>query len=205
MLSQLIQAQDSTRHFEFGSTLVTVNALNSTYYSAPDRPAFELMNGLFFRYTKNRLGLRALASYSDNSASYASPASVKDGTSGDIHNRDFRIGAGAQYALIKRKDWLYAFLDLSYRNVFSTGHQYGGFGGANQSFSSTANGVDGFTGLGFKLSIFKNVCLSPELGYYMSTKFVSRSSNDLYAGHSTDHYSQSDLSPVAKLHLTVRF
>lgn len=203
---QISKGQDTIRRFEFGSTLMTINSFNTDYHFAPDRPSFEFINGLFFRYTKKRLGLRLHASYTDNSTSYSSPAGWADGSSGDITNKDIRIGIGGQYSLLKRKEWLYTFLDLSYRNVFSTGHYYGGIWGANESFSRTSNGFDSFLGLGFKIKTMKHVYLSPEIGYFCSTKFVNQTTTSLYSGQSTKfNYSEIDLTPVMKLHLTVKF
>ena len=194
------KGQDTIRRFEFGSTLITINSFNTNYHSAPDRPSFEFINGLFFRYTKKRLGLRLHASYTDNSTSYAT-----DTSSGDINNKDFRIGVGGQFSLLKRKEWFYTFLDLSYRNVFSTGHYYGGIGGANESFSKTANGFDCFLGLGFKIKTVKYVYLSPELGCLISNKFVNQTTTNYWGQTSKSNNIDVNLSPILKLHLTVKF
>jgi hypothetical protein len=205
-LFQISNGQDTIRRFEFGSTLVTINSFNTDHYFAPDRPSFEFINGLFFRYTKKRLGLRLHASYTDNSTSYATPAGWSDGSAGDINNKDFRIGVGGQFSLLKRKEWFYTFLDLSYRNVFSTGHYYGGLWGANERFSNTANGFDCFLGLGFKIKTIKNVYLSPELGYFIANKFVSKTTTDMSFGQTSKYnYNETDIHPALKLHLTVKF
>jgi hypothetical protein len=205
-LFQISNGQDTIRRFEFGSTLVTVNSFNTNYNVAPDRPSVEFINGLFFRYTKKRLALRIHASYTENSNTFASPTGVADGASGDNNNKDIRIGIGGQFSIIKRKEWFYTFLDLSYRNVFSTGHYYGGFGGANDRFSSTANGLDCFFGLGFKIKTIKNVYLSPELGYYISNKFVSKTTTDMSWGQTSKSNSiDVHINPVLKLNLTVKF
>jgi hypothetical protein len=202
---QISKGQDTLRRFEFGSTLMTINSFNTNYNFAPDRPSFEFINGVFFRYTKKRLGLRLHASYTDNSTSYATPPEWSDGSAGDINNKDFRIGVGGQYSILKRKEWLYTFLDLSYRNVFSTGHYYGGLGGANERFSRTGNGFDSFLGLGFKIKTIKHVYLSPEFGYFCSTKFVNQTTTNYWGQTSKFNYSEIDLRPVIKLHLTVKF
>jgi hypothetical protein len=205
-LFQISNGQDTIRRFEFGSTLATVNSFNTNYNVAPDRPSVEFINGLFFRYTKKRLGLRIHASYTENSNTFADPVGVADGASGDNNNKDIRIGIGGQFSIIKRKEWFYTFLDLSYRNVFSTGHFYSGFGGANDRFSSTANGLDCFLGLGFKIKTIKNVYLSPEVGYYISNKFVSKTTTDMSWGQTSKSNSiDVHLNPILKLHLTVKF
>ncbi len=203
---QISKGQDTIRRFEFGSTLVTINSFNTNYHFAPDRPSMEFINGLFFRYTKKRLGLRLHASYTDNSATFASPVGMADGASGDINNKDIRIGVGGQYSILKRKDWLYTFLDLSYQNVFSTGHYYGGPAGSSDKFSRTSNGFDSFLGLGFKIKTIKHVYLSPEFGLLCSTKSVNQTSTPL-SGAQSSKSSNYDmyLTPVIKLHLTVKF
>ncbi len=203
---QISNGQDSIRHFEFGSTLVTINSFRTNYNTTPDRPSVEFINGVFFRYTKKRLGLRIHASYTENSNTFDSPVGVADGASGDNNNKDIRIGIGGQFSFIKHKEWFYTFLDLSYRNVFSTGHYYGGIGGANDRYSGTANGIDCFLGLGFKIKTIKNVYLSPEVGYFISNKFVNKTTTDMSWGQSTKYnYNETDIHPALKLHLTVKF
>ncbi len=207
-LFQISNGQDTIRHLEFGSTLVTVNSLNSDYYFGPDRSSIEFINGLFFRYTKKRLGLRIHASYTENSTSYKTPIVLYDGSIGDINNKDTKIGVGGQFSILKRKDWFYTFLDLSYRNMCSTGHYYyGGNTVSSEKFSRTSNGFDYFLGLGFKIKTIKYVYLSPELGYYGSINFVNQTTTPLYGGQSSKFsYSETIISPVViKLHLTVKF
>lgn len=206
LLFQISNGQDTVRRFEFGSTLITVNSFSDQKYFSQDRAPIEYLNGLFFRYTKKRLGLRMTASYSENSHSYASPPGWSEPDGGDATNKDFRIGIGGQFSILKKKEWLYTFLDISYRNVFSTGHYYGGLWGANQSFASTSNGFDCFLGLGFKIKTIKNIYLSPEIGYYSSSKFVNKTTTELYYGPvSKYNYSETNLNPVLKLHLSVKF
>ena len=203
---QISNGQDTIRRFEFGSTLVTVNSFNTNANVALDRPSVEFINGVFFRYTKKRLGLRIHASYTENSNTFSSPVGIADGVSGDNNNKDIRIGIGGQFSIIKHKEWFYTLLDLSYRNVFSTGHYYGGIGGANDRYSSTANGLDCFLGLGFKIKTIKNVYLSPEVGYFISNKFVNNTTTDMSWGQSTKYnYNVTDIHPALKLHLTVKF
>lgn len=205
-LFQISNGQDSIRRFEFGSTLVTINSFNTNYYFAPDRPSIEYINGIFFRYSKKRFGLRLHASYTDNTATFASPVGIADGASGDINNKDVRLGVGGQFSILKRKEWFYTFLDLSYRNVFSTGHYYGGLLGANERFSSTSNGLDCFLGLGFKIKTIKYIYLSPEFGYCISNKFVSKTTTDMSFGQTSKYnYSETNINPALKLHLIVKF
>lgn len=200
------KGQDTIRRFEFGSTLVIVNSFNTNYYFIYDRPSVEFINGLFFRYNKKRLGLRVHTSYSENSNSYAEPIGWADGSSGDVNNKDIRIGVGGQFSILKRKEWFYTFLDISYRNVFSTGHYYGGIAGVSEQFSRTSNGFDSFFGLGFKIRTLKNVFLSSELGYLISSKFTNATSTSMFSGKTIKYnYTETNINPIIKLHLTVKF
>ncbi len=206
LLFKISNAQEPVRRFEFGSTLLTVNSFNTNYYFPPERPSVEYINGLFFRYTKNRFSLRAHMSYSDNSTAFATPANWTDGSSGDIRTKDLRIGIGGQISILKEKEWFYTFLDLSYRNAFSTGHKYGGIRGANDQFSRTANGFDSFLGLGFKIKTLKNIFLSPELGFLTSGTIANETSTSLNSGNKVKYnYADVNINPTLKLHLTVKF
>lgn len=198
-------AQDSLS-CEMGSTLVTLNSFNTRYYYAPDRPAIEFINGLFFRYNKNRLGLRVHASYSESFSIYTSNPNQSDTSSGDINNKDIRLGVGGQFSILKRKDWFYAFVDLSYRNVFSYGHSYGGNSNSNDQFTRTANGIDFLFGLGFKMKILRAIYLSPELGYNVSNKIVASSSTPMITGQTIEsNYTETNINYLMKLQLTAKF
>ena len=207
ILFKTSSGQDTTKHYEFGLTLVTVDMVDPGYTP----PTFEYVNGLFFRFTKKRFGLRLKASYSDNSTSFSkatfdSPYFF----GGTINKKDLKLSVGGQFSIINHKEWLYSFVDISYRNVFSTGYN---FGYRNETFSSTSNGFDGFAGIGLKLKITKYFFLSPEIGYYSSTNFVktTTTSADIYnlsTGQLVSYKRNStftDINPVVKLHLTVKF
>lgn len=199
--------QESCKRWEFGSTLVTVGM----YYSGYFPPGYDLMNGLFFRYTKTRLALRLHMSHSDKTNSYTfTSADAPYFWGRNIHSKDLKIGVGGQLSILKQKEWLYAFMDLSYRNVYTTGYEFGFW---NEFYTITANGVDGFAGIGLKLKAAKYFYLSPELGFYSTTQFgnITTTLADTYnptTGALVTYkraYSFTDLSPVLKLHLTVSF
>jgi hypothetical protein len=201
-----LQAQEEKRRFELGSTLLTVNSLNTSYYFAPDRPSFEFVNGLLFRYNRGGMAYRAHLSYSDHATDYAMPTHIPDASGGHVSNKDFRLGGGLQHDLLKSRDWLYALADLSYRNIYSSGTYYGGITGADDRFWRRGNGIDALAGLGFRIKPFANVCISPELGYFVSatinTKEVtSNSTGSRYA----DSYRETNLHPQFRLQLTARF
>jgi len=203
---QALNAQDKVKRFEFGPTLLTINSLNKTYYSGADRQAAEISNGLLFKYFKNRYAIRALLSYNECHLKYYAPTGCIDCTSGETNNKDLRIGLGLQYNLIKKKEWLYAFSDVYYRNVFSSGFVYGGFAGYNNSFAASTNGMDGIIGLGLKLKLFEDIFILPELAYNTFLGNVHYNTTHLIFGDTKKYtYSQINTNPIAKLHLTVRF
>lgn len=200
------KAQDKVKRFEFGPTLVTINSLSKIYYSGSDRQSVEISNGLIFKYFKKRMAFRSLISYNECYLKYYAPTGCVDCTSGETNNKDFRFGIGIQYDLLKTKQWLYGFTDVSYRNVFSSGFVHGGLAGYNNSFSSSTNGLDGIIGFGLKLKLFDDIFILPEFGYNTFFGSVNYSTTHLIHGqNSKSNYSQVNANPIAKLHLTVRF
>jgi hypothetical protein len=174
-------------------------------------PPIEFINGLFFRYTKKRFAVRVLASYSNfsSASSYTTEAWPFGPIGGDINNKDFRIGAGGQFEILKQLPWFYTCLDIAYRRVNTIGHSYGG-GLFSQKFMCTSNGADCFIGLGFKIKITRNFNLSPEVGCNTSIQFINSESiatepfmfwNPPYKYN----YSELDVIPIFKVHLTVKF
>jgi hypothetical protein len=205
-LLKTASGQDRSSRFEFGSTLTTAKIYDPGY----SRPSFEFVNGLFFRCTKKRLAIRAHVSYSNNTAIVA--VSMWDSPyfwGKTVNNKDWKLGIGGQFSIFKQKDWLYTFLDISYRNIRSTGYE---FGFNNDTFSSTSNGFDGFAGIGCSLKVIKQFYLSPEIGCYTSTQFVTKTitSADSYNVSTLQlvsyerSYSFTDINPLLKLHLTYK-
>ncbi|MEO8761544.1 MAG: hypothetical protein ABI448_11665 [Bacteroidia bacterium] len=205
MLFSGAKAQDSTKHFELGATLITADFFSDYSYNH-NMPVIHYCNGLFFRYTKNHLALRALANYSQNSFSYNVPPTESDGFTGSEKNKLFTIGIGGQYSILNKKDWLYTFVDLSYRNISSIGITRGGFAGVNNSFTATTNGVNTALGLGFKIKIVKCIYLSPEISNTFFLGNINTTTTPLNYGNTTK-YSRMLVagSFVAQLHLTVKF
>lgn len=198
----LMAAQDSLRRSELGSTILTVNSFNTNYTYAQNRPSFEILNGLFYRFNKNRNSYRALISYSENKIDFKSPPEFTEGKSGNVSNKNFMLGAGMQRNLKKNKEWLYAFVDLCYRNTFSTGTNIGG--GYRDTYSSSANGLDAYLGLGFKFKIAKQLCLSPELTYNI---YFGRSEAKFNFGSVVSNSVSYDLNikSILKIHFTAKF
>lgn len=209
VLFKMSQGQDSVRHFEFGATILKVNSFNTSQFIATDRPWLELVNGLFFRYSKKRLGLRVQASYSDYSTFDTYIATGPIGPMGrDVNNKALQIGIGGQFSILKHKSWLYTCLDISYRYLYSNGHDYGPF---SEKFTNTSNGADCFLGMGFQFKVFRNFILSPEVGYNTSIQFINEAITLTDLSYYVRppiykfSYSEINLIPVLKLHLTVKF
>jgi hypothetical protein len=194
LASQILMSQNSKGTFELGSTLITSNGFNenSDDFYTPDRPLLEYANGIFFRYTKDRIAFRAHASYTDKSERFAS-------------SNDFRIGIGGQYSFLKRQKWLYSFIDLSYRNLFVLDDQFSPWQYLGYTVNSNSNGLDIIAGLGARIMIFRGVSLSPEIGYSSSSKFT-KATYVYLSNISSERYETSvNLNPVAKVHLTYSF
>jgi hypothetical protein len=206
ILSQLYKSQDTPKRFEFGSTLLTINSLKEPGQYRQDRPSNELFNGLFFRYNLKRASIRAFTSYTGNHFSYAAPKHCRDCESGEVDSKDFRLGLGLQYSLLKNKEWVYLFIDLAWRNLFSMGTYKGGFAGWESTFSSSNNGVDSFYGAGFKIKVYKRIYLSPEFGYNIYYGLLRMNMEDTYSKKKsyTKTYTSTE-NYMAKLHLTIKF
>ncbi len=207
-LSQIVSAQDSLKHYEFGATIATVNSFNKgTDYYGTNKPNYELMNGLFFRYTYKRFGFRSEISFSENSKFYNFPIYQSNRVGSYANNKDFRIGIGGQYTLLKKKDWLYTYGDIFYRDVRTKGNIfYNSLGSDDIKYSGSTKGIEGCMGLGLKLKISKNFYLSPEAGYISGYNFAKSSYTPISTGETTNSKANFfNVNPVLKLRLTVKF
>jgi hypothetical protein len=200
-----IKAQDTSKRFELGSTLVAANTLNYYYYQ--EHPRFEFMNTLFFRYKLcSRFSLRASGGYSEYNFSTEIPPYIVDGGGMRSFNKDFRISGGAQFSFFKTNEFLYTFADVNYRNVFSKGFQYGDWGGSEYNFTKTTNGFDTYLGLGSKIPLCKSVYLSPEIFFCISHAQQKGSLYPIFSGPAIPYsYSYTNSNAGARLHLTVKF
>src|SRR4051812_34713791 len=98
----LFTAQEEKR-YELGSTLVTFNigVLGSENFFFHEKPPAEILSGLFFRYKINRWSLRTLVSYYEYAYSYTPVPDCVNCDAGAVQNKEFRIGGGAQYSLLR--------------------------------------------------------------------------------------------------------
>ncbi len=202
----LLNAQDSIRKFELGSTLITLNSANSGSFDMASRAQFEFFNGVFFRTTKKRLGLRFNMGYNESNLKTDNDPNCYDCMYGNAAHKNFTIGVGGQLNLLRKRDYMYSYLDLNYRNVFTSGYMGGGFGGYNDNFSKTTDGIETNLGVAFKLRFFKSIYLSAEPGYSIYYASVKEKRTSLT--FNTTLMSNSffvNANPFFKLHLTAKF
>jgi hypothetical protein len=204
-LFQTTRAQDTIKHYELGPTIIGMQASSNYYgYFVEQHYPLQIMNGLFFRCVKNRIGFRAQLDYSKGHDSYIPGDGCSDCQSVYSDTKDFRIGAGVQFSVINEKDWLYTFTDLSYRKLLVDASVSGGISGGTYSFTSKQKGAETALGMGFRLKIFKSVYLSPELSYIIF--YNSREYRETYPTYATPNKTTVMQQNIfAKLHLTVKF
>lgn len=172
VVSQFTWAQgefsvEKERELEVGITLMTLNSFNLNYLVDELPKSSQFLNELFVRYKLNRFSLRARSSYHRNRNEIHTKR-----YSSNILKEDFRIGPGVQCSFFKKKDWLYGFIDVSYRYIRRSGYAYGGMtrGGLVNSHS---NNVYWAFGIGSKLKITKRFFISPEIGTAFNYQFNS--------------------------------
>jgi hypothetical protein len=210
------QNKDTIRQYELGLPLVTFNYFNSTNYFA-DRPSLEIFSGLFFRTIKKRVGIRGQINYIKNKSSVSdNPIYVNGSAARSNASEEIRAGLGLQISLLKKRDWLYVFGDLSYRNLTSSGVYVDTTNFVDQ-YSFTSKGTYSALGFGFKLKLFRAAYLSPEFGYnIIRSTFQNERTNSttrpripqpIDPNYSTNNYNYSDLTvnPFVKFNLTVKF
>ncbi len=131
---QFYNGQDTLRKYEFGTTLVTFNLdENQQFRFFEDRPKHEFLNGIFFRYSKNSLGIRSTLSYATNFSSFGLPGQQYSSGSGTLLTKDLRVGCGGQFTFLKKVLNLYMLSDFAYGLVISKGNISGGVSGINDN------------------------------------------------------------------------
>lgn len=201
-------SQNVPRRFEVGPTAVSLNPLLNNFYFNR-RPQFEYLNGLFFRYNDGRFGYRAALNYAVYSQLFVPQKSATFyGRAGEMPDtRNFDAGFGIQYTLFKRMSQLYAFFDVTYDHICSSG---GFWGDEPPSYTviTKVNGFNNYYGLGIRLTLLNRIRISPELSYClvvasMKSQFTSLNSQEVFSVSSRlDKYSAN---PVIKLHLSYLF
>jgi hypothetical protein len=199
-------AQNTPPRFELGSTLLTINNVHGFNAQAPSQ--VQAINGLFFRYNKQRSAFRFQASYSESFQKYTPNLVWIDALGGNIFSKDFGFGAGVQRTVLKQRDWLYIFADLSYRNIFSTGSRLYSNGPAFQSnYSLSTNALEATVGVGLKFKLADRILLSTECGYSLRQGWTKYRETNAFTGiHSNYKFRGSSVNPLqVKVHLTWSF
>src|SRR5688572_27799498 len=97
--------------------MLTLNFSRFGRVAYVQKPNLELVNGLLLKYNRANFALRILMSYWQHTipnvymfGSYENAKST---------SRDFRLGLGTQFKVLKRAKGLYVFSDLLYRRVLT--------------------------------------------------------------------------------------
>ncbi len=206
-------AQNTGKSFEIGVNLVMLHSNSVNPYGMINNSSYvrpiEYVNGVFFRYVKNRWGLRAQAAY----AQYYSPnihplvsSTYQKEFGGRAEYKEFRLGLGTQFALTTYKNSVYAFADAIYRNRFASGDYNDDVVGSDYTFTSSQNGFNFLVGLGYKIGLSKRLCLSPELAVDVFKGRESIHRNSLYSSQTSSGMSnQTNTELSLKLQLTYTF
>ncbi len=200
-----IQAQSENKNsVEIGFTSLTVNEFSKYNYSIPGLSPVNFFDGIFLRYTKNRIGFRFNANYEnvreDNLLDENPPFFDNKG------EINYQIGLGGQYNIFKSKNWIYTFADISYRFSESKSESYGGIVNSHSRHTFTTNGVNTFFGLGFTIKPIKHIIISPEIGYNAFNQ-CNKVTWESYINDSNGYRKSTDMSfeVLAKLQLAYKF
>ena len=203
-LFQFYQGQDTLRKYEFGTTVMTLNLYNQNFRLFEDRPRQEILNGIFFRYSRNRAGIRATLSYVTNFSSFGQSGQPYSSGAGTLMTKDFRAGCGGQFTFLKKVFNLYVLSDFAYRLVISEGNISGGVSGINDNYTATTHGVDTHFGLGFRIKLFRIIYISPEFSYNVAYGRVIRRSESVTSKNVyKSSYTDGNANPVIRLHFSI--
>jgi hypothetical protein len=201
-----IVSNQNTKQYEVGYSFLTINSVNYILFSSPNELPTEFLNGVIFRYKKNRYSLRLNASFflKDTRKEY-SPQCV-DCIYGDAQTKDYKIGAGFQYSLYKTKDIIYPYMDLNYKQRSETGVIARGLTGELSHFKNYMNGFNMVTGIGTKCKLYNKLYFSTEIGYNLylakrNSETVNILTNE--TSHSSSNYSMNNF--LMKIYLSLVF
>jgi hypothetical protein len=207
---QLAQAQDQPkRAYEAGIEIVNYNPSGNghRYDNSPANNAAQWASGVFFRYTPDRFGVRLGGNFSQGTVQ-PSYDYCADCLTGDITDKELQVKLGAQYAPLKKYDWLYVFTDLYYRRYSSTGDLAGGLCGClDVTQTRTSNGLGLNAGLGAKVRVIKSVYLSPEIYYDVLRARDKTTQHDNRNGSPDFTYQETTTMhrPAMRLRATIAF
>ncbi|MES2762898.1 MAG: hypothetical protein V4677_11855 [Bacteroidota bacterium] len=190
------------RPYEVGYLFLGLNSYQPRLFSPPGVSYFEFLNGILAKYKYKKLSLRFHASYlyKKTTLQFALP-STRD--FGNATVKDYKIGTGLQYSLVKKYDYIYTFADLSYRKRAVTANIVTSLYQTN--IVSKLNGMNMVVGIGSKLKLYKNLYLTLETGYDQ-TYLVGKSKYSSY--NSEQEFRQETLSYgnlFTRLYFTLTF
>jgi hypothetical protein len=196
------------RAYEVGIEVVNYNPIGNGHHydNSPANNPAQWASGVFLRYTPKRFGVRLGGNFSRGtikpSYDYCADCLV-----GKVTDKELQIKLGAQYAPLKKVDWLYVFTDLYYRRYSSTGDLTGGLCGClDVTDTRTSNGLGLNAGLGAKIRVIKSFYLSPEIYYDVLRAHDKTAQQDNYSGNI---YSYQDTEtthrPAMRLRATLAF
>ncbi|WP_133274358.1 hypothetical protein [Hymenobacter radiodurans] len=197
------------RAYEAGIEVVnyTPSGNGHRYDNSPANNPAQWASGVFLRYTPTRFGVRLGGNFSRGTVK-PSYDYCADCLEGKVTDKQLQLKVGAQYAPLKKFDWLYAFTDLYYRRYTSTGDLTGGICGClDVTQTRTSNGVGLNVGLGAKISVFKSVYLSPEIYYdVLRARDETRQQDNLNGSLSSTYHETTTMHrPAMRLRATVAF
>lgn len=204
-LKSVFGQDDNKVKHEFGTKMVSLTIPTQIYYSIADHRYFQFVTGIFYRVSKDRMALRATINYSENSTGslYLSGDQIGTLPSGSSNNQDFQISLGGQYHLMKRKELLYVFSDLYYRNLCSNGKLYWL---EEENFLAKSDQVGINVGLGSKIKLHEHIYISPEIYCDMFHSHTSMVEYPKYGKPQKNTYnSVNRIRPIARLFLTISF
>lgn len=195
-------AQTQPHHpFEVG-----VDGANYAFISSPMRPKFQGISGAFFRYTFQRVGLRAGLAFNQQTTP-ANTSNCSDCLSGETAYKTTALRLGGQYAILPQAPWLYTFVDVAYRNTRGRGEYTGGLCGClDNSVTQTTRAMGAMVGAGATLRIVSRFSLVPELYYESFLGEANYFSLDNRTGSTSNWKLRTkEHAPALRLHATVSF
>ncbi|QNP53162.1 outer membrane beta-barrel protein [Hymenobacter qilianensis] len=207
---QFAQAQNQTkRAYEAGIEVVNYNPSGNghRYANSPANNPAQWVSGVFLRYTPTRFGVRLGGNFSQGTVK-PNYDYCADCLTSDITDKELQVKLGAQYAPLKKYDWLYVFTDLYYRRYTSTGDLTGGRCGClDVTETRTSNGLGLNAGLGAKIRVYKSFYLSPEIYYDVLRARDETTSRDNLNGSPDFTYQETTTMhrPAMRLRATIAF
>lgn len=153
--------------YEIAYTFFAINLKNEIKFSNSNEPTLEFLNGILVRYKFNRLSLRINASIAKINREYLNIYDVTDYSYAKAQTINYKIGIGTQITPLKKKEFIYSYVDISYKkrnengliiDTKTTSATY-------NNYHTTTSGLDLILGIGSKVKLYKCFYISGEVGY----------------------------------------